>query len=168
MEAFLLAVGPWPAHLALLVASLPLSLIDLREHRLPDRIVLPLFAASAAYFLFLGQITAVEHQWVRAVGVMAMGIVVLWLMAEAPGQPLGFGDVKLGGMLAMHLGWHSGLLAVFGVMMAFIFGGMWVVWCWLRHRLAPGDEIAFGPWLMVGFTFALLAHHLGVEATLII
>jgi len=157
VESFFLAVGPWPAHLVVVAAAHPLTVIDVREHRLPDRIVLPIFAGSAGYFFTVARITGDDDPWVRSAVVMAAAVVSLWLMAEAPGQPLGFGDVKLGGLLALHLGWHSGEAAVFGLAMAFICGGVWVVAGWCRRALGPGDQIAFGPWLIAGFLFALLA-----------
>jgi len=87
---------------------------------------------------------------------MAASVLALWLMAEFPGQPLGFGDVKLGGLIALHLGWHSPQLALMGLASAFVLGGAWVVVAWLAKTVTWRDDVAFGPWLIVGLLTGLL------------
>ena len=156
VDSFLALVGPWPAHLVFVVWCFPLALIDYRTHRLPDVIVLPLWAISGGYFLLLAMVGNTTEAWLGANWSMAVAVVALWLMAEAPGQPLGFGDVKLGGLIALHLGWHSPEAALVGLSSAFIFGGVWVVVAKLVGKLSWRDEIAFGPWLIGGWFFGLV------------
>jgi leader peptidase (prepilin peptidase) / N-methyltransferase len=156
VESFLDLVGPWPAHVVFVAASLPLALIDHATHRLPDVIVLPLWAVSGGYFLLLGTVGDHANSWLMANVSMAVTVLVLWLMAEFPGQPLGFGDVKLGGLIALHLGWHSPHLALVGLASAFVVGGVWTAAAWVMRKLTWSDEVAFGPWLIVGLIMGLL------------
>lgn len=156
MESFLALVGPWPVHLVFVVGCFPLALIDQTTHRLPDTIVLPLWAISGGYFLWLATVGNDTEAWLTATWSMAVAVVALWLMAELPGQPLGFGDVKLGGLIALHLGWHSPELALAGLASAFIFGGVWVAGAKLMRKLSWRDEVAFGPWLIAGWFFGLV------------
>lgn len=155
MESFLDVVGPWPAHVVFVAACIPLALIDQTTHRLPDAIVLPLWAVSGGFFLLLGTLGDYSNSWLMANVSMAVSVLALWLMAELPGQPLGFGDVKLGGLIGLHLGWHSPHLAVLGLASAFVLGGVWVVGAWLMKKLSWSDEVAFGPWLIVGLFIGL-------------
>lgn len=156
---FLTGLSPWPAHLVVVCVSIPLAIIDQATHRLPDAMVLPLLGGSFVYLVWLGEVSEESHRWVMATVAMAVTVLVLWLMAEFPGQPLGFGDVKLGGLVALHLGWHSPQLAVFGVAGAFVVAGLWVGGAWLAGRISLLDEVAFGPWLIVGFYGALFFQH---------
>ena len=156
MESFLGLVGPWPVHAVFVLSCIPLALIDQATHRLPDVIVLPLWAVSGAFFLALGSVGQNTNQWVMANVSMAVAVLALWLMAEFPGQPLGFGDVKLGGLIALHLGWHSPHLAIIGLASAFVLGGVWVVGSWMGRKLSWSDEVAFGPWLIAGLLIGLL------------
>ena len=55
----------------------------------------------------------------------AIAVLVLWLGAEAPGKPLGFGDVKLGGALSVQMGWYGIEWALWGLALAVLFGGVW-------------------------------------------
>lgn len=155
MESFLGLVGPWPAHVVFVAGCIPLALIDQATRRLPDAIVLPLWAVSGGYFLLLGTVGGYPDSWLMANVSMAVSVLVLWLMAELPGQPLGFGDVKLGGLMGLHLGWHSPHLAVVGLAGAFVLGGAWVVGAGLLRKLSWRDEVAFGPWLIIGFFMGL-------------
>jgi len=156
VESFLQLVGPWPAHLVFVAACIPLALIDQATHRLPDVIVLPLWAVSGGYFLFLGSVGDDANAWLMANVSMAVTVLALWLMAEFPGQPLGFGDVKLGGLIALHLGWHSPHLAVIGLAGAFVLGGVWVLGARCAGKVSWSDEVAFGPWLIIGCFIALM------------
>jgi leader peptidase (prepilin peptidase)/N-methyltransferase len=139
------------------VVALPLAHIDDTTHRLPDRIVLPAWLITVGYATTLTLVSGDFEPWVRAHVVMAAGVIALWLMAEAPGQPLGFGDVKLGGVIAFQLGWYAGELAVMGLAVAFVSGGVWALFLWGLRRAALRDDTAFGPWLVCGYLVALIA-----------
>jgi Flp pilus assembly protein protease CpaA len=80
------------AHLGLVGLAIPIALIDLRDHRLPDRLTLPLWGGSALVALAAERDVALH-------GMLSSALVVLFLLlaAEWPGRPLGYGDVKLGG-----------------------------------------------------------------------
>lgn len=158
VDVFVGAWGLWPVHLLFAVVALPLAVIDQATHRLPDSIVLPMWAFTVAYGTVVASVTGDFPPWVRAHVVMAIVVVGLWLLAEAPGQPLGFGDVKLGGIIGFHLGWHAGELAVVGLVVAFVGGGLWALFLWWRGLATLREDIAFGPWLVCGYLVALCGH----------
>ena len=97
-----------------------LAAVDLRAYRLPDAITLPSLAASvaavAAVSVAVDRPGAIVSAAAAALGYGA----VLWAAHEVQPRGLGFGDVKLGPLLGLHLGWaadtfHGGWSAVFGL-----------------------------------------------------
>ena len=96
------------------------------------------------------------EQAVDGVVASAIAVLVLWLGAEAPGKPLGFGDVKLGGALSVQMGWYGIEWALWGLALAVVFGGMWALWSMSRGHIGPRDSIPFGPWMLIGAIVVLL------------
>ena len=139
------------AHVALAVVAIPLTLVDLREHRLPDRLTLPLWGGSAVTALLADPDIAFQ-------GMVASAVVVAFFLmaAESPGQPLGYGDVKLGGGLAMQVGWYGIEWALWGVALSIVSGGIWALGALIRRKLSLRDDLPFGPWLLMGNLLALI------------
>jgi leader peptidase (prepilin peptidase) / N-methyltransferase len=108
------AVGPsaaLPAFLVLAAVGVPLALIDLKVLRLPDPLVGTAFVGGTALLAFAAATTGDADRLLRAgFGALVCGIVYL-LLALVPRSQLGFGDVKLGAVLGLYLGW-SGWFAV--------------------------------------------------------
>ena len=148
--------GPGALHAALAGIGLWLAVIDQHTHRLPDVIVLPTWWGSVTCFGVIASMTGDAGAWERSLAVMAVTVLALWLMAEAPGHPLGFGDVKLGGVIATHLGWHGGDIALIGFVCAFVSGGLWALGSLVGRRVGLHDDLAFGPWLVAGYAGAII------------
>ena len=91
------------------VSLVTLSVVDLRAYRLPDAITFPALglslAAVAAEAVAAGRSDAVVSAVAAALGYGA----VLWIAHELRPDALGFGDVKLGLLLGLHLGWAAGV-----------------------------------------------------------
>ena len=84
------------------LVGLRLSVIDLAEHRLPNRLTLPLFVSLVVVSGVGGDSVSLYG---ALVGSVVSGVVFLGL-ATMPGKPLGMGDVKF----------------------QFTWGGCWVIW----------------------------------------
>lgn len=127
-----------------------LAAVDWREHRLPDRLVLPAAAACVAVLLIAA---VVEQQWARfgAALLCAAGAVVFFfvLFVLAPSQ-MGFGDVKLMLSLGLMLGWHGPAAVVFGVMVGLISGLLFGLVQILLRRADRKSHLALGPHLLIG------------------
>ncbi|CAN5588571.1 hypothetical protein BH10ACT7_BH10ACT7_15470 [soil metagenome] len=146
------AVGPQPALLVLayLAAVSPeLWRVDLREHRLPNRLVLPGYLVA---------LTAVGWQWwasgntpyvALASGAAYCGFLLLLSLAGG----MGMGDVKLAGVLGLAAGLASPAAAVVSPVIAFLAGG--VVAAVQLARGDSGTSIPFGPYLLAGFWVAV-------------
>nr|WP_111719640.1 A24 family peptidase [Homoserinimonas sp. OAct 916] len=138
------------AFLWLAGVSVALALIDLDTKRLPNVIVLPSYlvggALLAASSILIGNYSALIT---AGIGLVAMWV-AYYLMAIAYPGGMGFGDVKLAGVLGLYLGWLGwGPLAV-GAFSAFLLGGFFSLALLLARRADRKSGIPFGPWMLAG------------------
>jgi len=139
-----------PGYLYLAAIGVALALIDLDVRRLPDAIVLPSYPAAAA-LLALASWGAGDWQALlrAAEGGAALWVLYLGLSLVKQGA-MGFGDVKLAGILGAYLGWLGwGDLAV-GAFAAFFVGGLVSVGLLLAKKAGRRTAIPFGPWMLIG------------------
>ena len=147
-----------PAYLYLGAIGVALTLIDLDVHRLPDLIVLPSYPIA---FVLLLVPTVVSGDWGALLrGVLAglalfVGYLVLALVSPGGGG-LGFGDVKLAGVLGLLLGWVGWGPAVVSVLAAFVLGGFIALILLLARRATRSSSMAFGPSMILGAWVALM------------
>ena len=136
-----------------------MSLVDLRMHRLPDRYTLSLWAITAIALFSVLSNPSVTGQIEDAVFSSAVVVVLLWLLAEWPGRPLGFGDVKLGAVIGLQLGFYGLHAALLALALSVLIGGVCAVWMVITKRMSASDHLAFGPFMAMGtlVTLALVA-----------
>ncbi len=147
--AYLPLLGVW------LIAGSALVVIDIRTHRLPNRIVFSLYPL-VVLALVLGQALGGLGQWPQALigaGIWALLLGSVWLVTS--GKAMGFGDVKLAPVLGLSLGWFGWDIAAVGVICAWVLGGMFAGLAILIGRASRSSAIAFGPFLVAGFWTAL-------------
>jgi leader peptidase (prepilin peptidase)/N-methyltransferase len=133
----------------LIAVSIRLSIIDVRQHRLPNRIVLPAYPITV-----LGQFiaSALGNDWpnlLSALGCALLSFVVG--LAANRWASLGMGDVKLIGAIALSLGWFSFLAPLVSVVLAFVIACAVVLFMVALRKTTMGSSFALGPYLLVGF-----------------
>jgi leader peptidase (prepilin peptidase) / N-methyltransferase len=138
------------AFLYLAAISVVLALIDLDTHTLPNRIVLPSYIVGIA-LLGAASILSGDYGALLRAGI---GMAALWLaylaMALAYPGGMGFGDVKLAGVLGLYLAWVGwGELAV-GAFAAFLLGGLFSIGLIIARKAGRKSGIPFGPWMLAG------------------
>ncbi|WP_241976620.1 MULTISPECIES: A24 family peptidase [unclassified Cryobacterium] len=138
------------AYLYLAAVSVTLALIDFDTHTLPNRIVLP------SYLVGLGLLggAAVAGGDPSALLRGIVGLAILWaiylgLALIYPGG-MGFGDVKLAGVLGLFLGYLGWGELIVGGFAAFLLGGIFGLGLVLTKRASRKSAIPFGPWMLVG------------------
>ena len=145
-----------PALLWLAAISIALALIDVDVRRLPDAIVLPSYVVL---LVLLAVASAVEGEWwplARAVLAGAAAFAFYFALVFAHPAGMGFGDVKLAGVLGLVLGWYGWSELVVGLFLGFLLGGL-VGTALLALRLATRKTmIPFGPYMIAGAWLALL------------
>ena len=138
------------AFLYLAAVSLALALIDIDVHRLPNVIVLPGYIVG---LVLLGAASALTGDWsalIRAaVGCLALGLLYLALAVARPGG-MGFGDVKLAGVLGLFLGYLGWDALAVGAFLAFFLGGLFGLVLIIIRRGGRTTAIPFGPWMLAG------------------
>ncbi|WP_205748684.1 A24 family peptidase [Cryobacterium sp. LW097] len=138
------------AFLYLAAVSIALALIDLDVHRLPNAIVLPSYVVAAVLLGAASILNGDVGSLVRGfVGLAALWLAYLVMAVAYPGG-MGFGDVKLAGVLGLclaYLGWGE---LVVGAFAAFLIGGVFAVFLVITKRATRKSGIPFGPWMLVG------------------
>jgi len=136
-------------------AGMWLSLIDIDTHLLPRRIVyrtiavaMPLLVLSA-FFDNTGSIAG-----------MFIGGIAMWFMLRVlevlSRGDLGGGDVGLGGLLGLYLGWISYEAILVGLFASFLVGGFFAAALLISRKANRHTHFAFGPFLIVGSLIAVL------------
>ncbi|MGR6963756.1 prepilin peptidase [Geodermatophilus sp. URMC 61] len=154
----LLTGGMRPGTVALAwagVAGVVLAQVDLAVHRLPDRVTVPAYAAVATALLVdalaLGTWTALLRA--ALAGVAAFGLAAGVAVLSPKG--LGFGDVKLLGLLGLVLGWVGWGALLAGVFLGLATGAAASVTLVAAGRAGWRTALPFGPPLLAGAVLAL-------------
>jgi leader peptidase (prepilin peptidase)/N-methyltransferase len=143
-------------HLMLFVVACILVTIDIRTHRLPNRIVLPTLAA----LILLGVADAITSGESTAMVRAAFGMLILGGFYAAlrllSREGMGGGDVKLAAVIGLILGWHSWQALAAGAASAFVLGALFSLSLMMLRRADGSTRIAFGPWMILGAIFGIL------------
>jgi leader peptidase (prepilin peptidase)/N-methyltransferase len=134
--------------LVLVGVGVPLAAIDLRCLRLPDALVLPALVTIAALAAAVGE--------VRALAAAAVLVATLTVVALLPRSQLGFGDIKISGVLGIGLGLLGWRTLVVGMMAAFALGGIAALALLATGRATRTTPLPFGPWLLLGAALAVV------------
>jgi leader peptidase (prepilin peptidase)/N-methyltransferase len=149
-----------PAFLYLAAIGVALAFIDFDVKRLPDVIVLPSYAVAGvllAVAALVGKHPA--HQLIgAAVGCVALYGFYFLLAVLKPGG-MGFGDVKLAGVLGLYLGFLGWGPLVVGAFLAFLVGGFSGIALMAVHRAGRKSRIPFGPFMIMGALIGVFAGH---------
>ena len=149
---------PRPATAALAWAAgafVVLGAVDLASHRLPDRVTYPAVAVGAATFLVDAAVLGSWGALVRALATAAAAFVVGAAASTLSPEGLGFGDVKLLGLLGLVLGWFGWGVLLAGVFLGLLTGGLVSVVLLITRRAGWRTALPFGPPLLVGAVLAL-------------
>lgn len=135
-----------------------LAVIDARTKRLPNRIVFPLYVLGVAG---LSLASAIGHEWPRLVVAVVSAAVlygIFWLFWFF--GPMGFGDVKLAGVLGLFLGWVSLPVVFAGLLLGMLAASFTALALLALRRANRKTELAYGPFLIAGSWVALAAQEL--------
>jgi len=146
-----------PAWLYWTSVAIALAAIDLDCHRLPNAIVLPSYPVLAV-------LLAAPALWQRDYPPLlraGIGAVALFggyfALALAYPKGMGFGDVKLAGLVGAMLGWLSYSALLVGAFAAFLLGGVVGVAVIASRRGTGKTPLPFGPFMITAVAVALYA-----------
>ena len=144
-----------PAFLYLAAVGVALALIDLDHKRLPDALTLPSYPVAVA-LLAVAALLGSDGSWVRALlGGLAM-FAVYFVLCFAYPAGMGFGDVKLSGVLGLHLGWIGWGAWCVGLFLGFLLGALFGLGLIVARRGGRKTAVPFGPFMLAGALAAVL------------
>ncbi|MEV6602782.1 prepilin peptidase [Kutzneria sp. NPDC051319] len=139
----------------LAAVGVPLAVIDILEQRLPTKLVMPSHAVLATLYAVASVLHPEDlHDLVRAAlgtGILAAFYLVL---ALASGGGLGAGDVKLGGVLGLALGWSGWSVLIAATFLGWFAAAMWLV-VRVARRPPRNSPLPMGPFLLFGALLAI-------------
>jgi leader peptidase (prepilin peptidase)/N-methyltransferase len=145
-----------PAYLFLFSVLLAQSVIDLELYRLLDRITFPALAVSAVLIPAVALAEGAPGAIVSAAIGGAGAFVVLLVPALVSPAGMGFGDVKLAGLLGLYLGLVHPVLVLSALIVACLVGVAAGGALFLARGRAS-RPFPFGPCLALGAVVAILA-----------
>lgn len=131
-------------YLVLMIVQM-VVLIDIRTFRLPNKYVVTLMPFTLALGIY-------EFGWKAALVAFFVSFFITLILAVIRVGGLGVGDVKLITMVAPLLGWNF----FYGILIMFVVGGI-ISFIFLVNKVVSRKTIIpYGPFLFVGFIFALV------------
>lgn len=134
----------------LVAALIVLSVIDIRTHRLPRRII---YAAAVAGvpWLIAAAVMAGEPHRLRTMVLGATGaLLVFWVIYVAARGAFGDGDVRLAPLLGAYLGFVDVPHVVVGLFLGFVLASATGITLLVLGRAGRRTALPFGPFMAVG------------------
>jgi len=135
------------SHLLFIALLIAITFIDLEHQIIPNKINLFGFVSGIIVSLLTGHLSLLNIFF----GFLAAGG-LLFLIALLSRGGMGGGDVKLGAVIGVFLGWPLALLALF---ISFILGGLGGIVLLALKKKGRKDMIPFGPFLALGSLITL-------------
>ncbi|WP_145238951.1 prepilin peptidase [Prescottella equi] len=146
-----------PAYLWFTAVGVALTVIDIDRKRLPNFLVVPSYPIV---FACLTVASAIQSDW-PALSRAAIGAVVLFgfyfLLALIYPAGMGFGDVKLAGVIGAVLAYLSYGTLLVGAFLAFLVAALVGLIILVTRRGRIGTTIPFGPYMIAAAVVAILA-----------
>ena len=134
--------------------SVPLAVIDFREHRLPNPLTYTAIAVSAVLVIVAGVLTQSWQQLLIALAIAGITLAIGCLMARVNG--IGMGDVKYLVATNTLLGWFSPWLILPMLAIGFTAAALVSLGLILFKRASLQTPVAMGPFLILGFVLVAL------------
>jgi leader peptidase (prepilin peptidase) / N-methyltransferase len=144
-----------PAYLYLVAAGVALALIDLDTRTLPNAIVLPSYPVLA---VLLAGAAAVDQDWwsLARAGIGAAALFGFYfLLAFAYPAGMGWGDVKLAGVLGAALGYLSWSTLLVGAFGGFVLGATAGIAVMAAGKGGRKTALPYGPFMIAAAVLAL-------------
>jgi leader peptidase (prepilin peptidase)/N-methyltransferase len=144
------------AYAVLALSLVTMSAVDLERYIIPNRILYPTAAVVGPLFVIA---STVDDRWVsleRAAIAAGAAYVAFLVVHLAVPHGMGFGDVRLAGLLGFATGWLGLGHAFVGFFAAFVLGAAIGVGVMALGRGGRKTRIPFGPFLALGAMITVL------------
>jgi leader peptidase (prepilin peptidase)/N-methyltransferase len=138
------------AFLVLAASGMALALIDLDTHRLPNALTLPAYPVGLALLGIAALAARDGGPLLRGLAGMLSLLALYALLFVLHPRGMGLGDVKLAGVLGLHLGWLGWAELAVGAWLGFLAGGAVGIVLLALGRAGRKTPIPFGPYMLLG------------------
>jgi leader peptidase (prepilin peptidase)/N-methyltransferase len=149
----------WTWALVVLVPCVPvavaLSVVDWRTRLLPTAVIRPAALGILALVVVGAVVTQDLHALERSLLCGVLGFVFFFVVFWIYPRGLGFGDVRLSGLLGLTLGWVGWGTFVIGLYAGFLLGGV-IGGVLSLLRVVDRKGYPFGPFILAGALIGLL------------
>jgi leader peptidase (prepilin peptidase) / N-methyltransferase len=147
-----------PAFCYLAAVGVALAIIDIQHKRLPDALTLMSYPVALA---LLGLAALATPHGGRdfagaLIGMAGFGLIYLVQALIYPAG-MGWGDVKLAGLIGLYLGWLGAAAAVAGLLAGYLLAAAAGVGLLVTRRATRKSQIPFGPFMLAGALIVILA-----------
>lgn len=159
---FLAAAARFGAHAELVdycvffAVLVAVSGVDIDHHLVPSRIVYPSAAATAVLLVIA---SGIDGAWRRAADAAIGAVIayaVLFVIHFAAPRGMGFGDVRLAGLIGLNVGWLGVAHVPVALFAGFLLGAVAGVTLLALGRAGRRTRIPFAPFLAGGAVIATL------------
>ena len=129
---------------------LAVTVVDLEHFIVPNRIVYPTLGLSV---ILLAVAAAADHHWnllARSAIGGAIGFVALGVIHVIQPRGMGFGDVRMAGIIGIYLGWLGLPQLAVGLFLAFLLAGVIGVGLVVFGGRGAKTRVPFAPFLAAG------------------
>ncbi|MCL1801475.1 MAG: prepilin peptidase [Promicromonosporaceae bacterium] len=150
-------LAEWAALASFTITALMVAAIDSVQFRIPDRILLPGSALTLTLLTLAASSPGNHTAWNRAILCSVFSLTTYLLLHLTNRDNLGFGDVKLAGLIGLVTGWFGAGFTVLATVAAFLAAGFAVVVLILRGKMRLHSRFAFAPWMALGAVAAIVS-----------
>ena len=133
-----------------------LAIIDIRTHRLPNRLVATVGVTGVVLLVAAALTGSRMDALIRALLAALVLFVAYLVLRMLSAGGVGGGDVKLAAVIGLHLGWLGWGSVLVGTLAGFVLGGVFAAWMLLVRRADRRSAIPFGPWMLAGAWVAIV------------
>ena len=142
------------------VCGIVLFVIDVQQHRLPNKWTALLFS-GACILLLASTLTAPDSsvlsgRWLATIIGSVSYLAIMFVLHIIPRAGIGMGDVKLAAGLGLYAGFIGLEALLTAVVLAFVIGGLQAVFVVVFRGAKKSTRIAFGPAMLLGCVVSLL------------
>lgn len=146
-----------PGFLYLAAVLIALAFIDADTRKLPNALTLPSYMVGLVLLASAAFLEGEPHRILVALVGMAALYLLYFTLALVKQGGMGFGDVKLAGVIGLYLGFLGWGPLLVGGFLGFFFGGLGGVAALASRRAGLKSRIPFGPYMVLGALVAVFA-----------
>ena len=127
---------------------------DLKHYIIPDKVIYPAILFTFIYGVFYSYFILHSLSFMLNIGAAALGAATFFFLIYwfSKGKWLGFGDIKLGFLMGLYLGFPKILVALF---FSFFIGAVIGLVLVAQDKKTLKSRVPFGPFLVLGTLIAL-------------